>query len=300
MTTYPQPIRISARRIPWLGRSQLLVTHRSDPVLVLAAALVVLFAVAALFPAVLQTDDPLAQHLSNANEGPSASHWFGTDRLGRDVFSRAVAASRPSLLMGFVPVLIAVVGGGVIGLVAGYWQRFGDLTIMRVMDMMMAFPALILTLMIVAALGARSDTSGRVAMIAIGIAFIPGFARMMRSSVLATKEQLFVESARSSGASDLRIMCRHIVPNAVNPLIVLATLSIGSAILAGASLSFIGMATAPPAIDWGTMISDGRQNLSTAWWISTFPGLAMMLAAVAINVLGDALRDRLDPRLSRR
>lgn len=274
--------------------------RRLDPVGLPAVVILVFLCVAAFAPSLFQPHSPTAQHLSDANLAPSWDHWFGTDRLGRDVFSRVLEGTRNSLVMGLGPVAIALSVGGTLGLLAGYWSRLGDLTVMRVMDMMMAFPALILALMIVAAVGARSDQNSNAAIIAIGVAFVPVFARVMRSSVLATREQLYVEAAQASGATDLRIMFRHIVPNAVRPLVVVATLSVGTAILAGASLSFIGVGTTPPEIDWGSMVSDGRGVLATSWWISTFSGLAIMLAAASINVLGDALADAMDPRSRRR
>jgi peptide/nickel transport system permease protein len=232
-----------------------------------------------------------------ANAAPSGTYLLGADAQGRDVYSRIMAGTRSSLVMGLIPVAIGLSIGGLLGLLAGYYTRFGDLVIMRFIDMMMAFPGIILALTIVAALGTKHGSNIAKAMVAIGIALIPTFARVTRGSVLSAKEQLYVDAARATGCGDRRIMFVHILPNVVAPLIVLGTLSIAAAVLVGASLSFLGLGAQPPSIDWGSMVNDGRQKLATAWWISTYPGVALMLTIIAINLVGDGARDLLDPRL---
>jgi peptide/nickel transport system permease protein len=253
--------------------------------------------VCALAPSAFETRDPYKSRLLDAKLAPSAAHRLGTDAHGRDVFSRIIEGTRSSLLMGLIPVAIGLSIGGVIGLVAGYYPRLGDLIIMRFIDMMMAFPGIILALTIVAALGTRQGSNTAKAMVAIGVALIPTFARVTRGTVLSAREFLYVDAARSLGCNDRRIMFIHILPNVIAPLIVLGTLAIAGAILSGASLSFLGLGAKPPAIEWGSMINDGRESLATAWWISTFPGLALMFTVIAVNLLGDGVRDLLDPRI---
>jgi peptide/nickel transport system permease protein len=209
------------------------------------------------------------------------------------VFSRVVYGGRVSLLVGPIAVTIALVPGVLIGLVAGYYGRWLDSVLMRVIDVMLAFPGILLALGIVAVLG-PSLTS---LMIAVGIAAIPTYARLTRASVLSARENLYVDAARVVGARDAEILSRHILPNIVAPIIVVSTLGVGAAILVAAALSFLGLGSQPPTAEWGRMLSEGRQYLREQWWIATFPGVAIMLTVLALNLLGDGLRDALDPRL---
>ena len=228
----------------------------------------------------------------NLFEGPSGAHPFGTDDAGRDVFSRVVLAARVSLLVAVVSVGIALLVGVTIGLVAGYYRGVVDNALMRCMDVLFAFPVLLLAVAIVAVLGRGLLT----AMVAIGVVYTPIFARVTRASVLSVREQVFVQAAIATGASDARIMRRHVLPNIAAPLIVQTSLSLAFAILSEAALSFLGLGVQPPEPSWGRMLYEGRGFVQDAWWMGLFPGLAIFLVVLAFNVVGDALRDVLDPR----
>jgi peptide/nickel transport system permease protein len=225
-------------------------------------------------------------------EGPSGSHLFGTDELGRDVLSRVLLAARVSLLVAVVSVGLALVVGVTIGLVAGFYRGWVDNVLMRCMDVLFAFPVLLLAVAIVAVLGRGLVT----AMVAIGVVYAPIFARVTRASVLSVREQVFVKAAVSIGASDGRIMRRHVLPNIAAPLIVQTSLSLAFAILSEAALSFLGLGIQPPQPSWGRMLYDGRGFVEDSWWLGLFPGAAIFLTVLAFNVVGDALRDVLDPR----
>lgn len=223
---------------------------------------------------------------------PSIAHPFGTDELGRDVLSRVIVAARVSLQVGAVSVGLALVAGVAIGLFAGYYRGWLDNLLMRSMDVLFAFPVLLLAVAIVAVLGPGLGT----AMVAIGVVYTPIFARVTRASVLSVREQVYVRAAMSVGASDLRIMGRHVLPNIAAPLIVQTSLSLAFAILSEAALSFLGLGVQPPAPSWGRMLFDGRGFVTDAWWLGVFPGAAIFLTVLAFNLVGDALRDVLDPR----
>jgi peptide/nickel transport system permease protein len=248
---------------------------------------------AALLAPLLPLTDPIQIDPTHALYSPGTPFLFGSDQYGRDVFSRVVYGGRVSLLVGPIAVTIALVPGVVIGLVAGYYGRWPDSVLMRLIDVMLAFPGILLALGIVAVLG-PSLTS---LMIAVGIAAIPTYARLTRASVLSARENLYVDAARVVGARDAVILSRHILPNIVAPIIVVSTLGVGAAILVAAALSFLGLGSQPPTAEWGRMLSEGRQYLREQWWIATFPGVAIMLTVLALNLLGDGLRDALDPRL---
>jgi len=259
------------------------------------AFLVILTATAILAPA-FAPYDPLAVAVEEQLLPPSSTHWTGTDLFGRDVFSRLLFGARVSLLVGVVAVAIASIPGLILGLIAGYNGRWIDSIIMRVMDMMLAFPGILLALSIVALLGPGLPNT----MIAVGVAGIPNYTRLVRGSVLVTKRRQFVRAARAVGCGAGRIVFRHILPNIFAPVLVLATLDMAWAILGASSLSFLGLGAQPPAPEWGAMLSEGRGYLRQAPWITAAPGLAIMLTVLSVNLLGDGLRDALDPYLRTR
>jgi peptide/nickel transport system permease protein len=268
--------------------------RRNRSAMIGTAILAVLLALAIFAPWVAPYD-PLDQNPRAAFVAPSGEYLFGTDDTGRDIFSRVIYGTRISLRVGLISVGIGGLTGIVLGVVAGYRRGLVDDLIMRLVDLMLAFPALLLALAIIAILGPGLFN----AMIAIGIANIPVYTRVARGTTLSLRERDFVVGARTVGCRDSRIMARYILPNVLPPLIVLGTLGIASAILTAAGLSYIGLGATPPSPEWGAMLTRGRNFLQQAWWYSTFPGLAIMITVLGINMLGDALRDALDPRLRR-
>lgn len=224
---------------------------------------------------------------------PSPNHWLGTDEVGRDILARIVYGARVSLPIAFATIAIAAAAGSVLGAIAGYGSKRLDNIIMRFMDIFLAIPSVLLSITLVSALGASIGNL----LIAISISNIPPFARIVRSSVLTIKNEEFIEAAQAIGGSDIRIISRHIFPNCMAPLIVQITLSIAGSILAISSLSFLGLGIQPPIPEWGSMLSSGRQYIRYAWWVCAFPGLAIMLTILSLNLLGDGLRDALDPKL---
>jgi peptide/nickel transport system permease protein len=255
--------------------------------------ILVVLVLAGLAAPLLPLSDPIQIDTPRALYSPGLPFLFGSDQYGRDVFSRVVFGSRISLVVGPIAVAIALVPGVAAGLLAGFYGGWLDAILMRVVDIMLAFPGILLALAIVAVLG-PSLTS---LMIAVGISSIPTYARLTRAAVLTAREQLYVDAARVVGAGDGAILLRHILPNVVAPIIVVGTLGVGAAILVAATLSFLGLGSQPPQPEWGRMLSEGRQYLREQWWIATFPGLAIMLTVLSLNMLGDGLRDALDPRL---
>ncbi|MDR5659841.1 ABC transporter permease [Serpentinicella sp. ANB-PHB4] len=233
------------------------------------------------------------QNLRNINQPPSAEHILGTDDLGRDVFSRIIYGSRVSLQVGLVAVGISIIAGGSLGAIAGYYGGKLDNIIMRIMDVFLAIPQILLAIAIVSAFGGGLFK----VMIAVGISSIPTYARIVRASVITIKEQEFIEAARAIGANDFRIISKHIIPNSMAPIIVQGTLGVAGAILSAAGLSFIGLGIEPPTPEWGAMLSNGRHIIRTAPHVATFPGVAIMITIFSLNLLGDGLRDALDPRL---
>lgn len=235
------------------------------------------------------------QNLKGRLQPPSTQHWLGTDEFGRDVLSRLIFGARVSLQVGLVAVSISLIIGGALGAAAGYYGGKLDHFIMRVMDIQLSIPTILLAIAISAALGPGLFNL----MVAVGISSIPSFARLLRASVLSVKEMEFVEAARAMGASDLRIVATHILPNCCAPLIVQSTLRVANAILSAASLSFIGLGIQPPFPEWGGMLSSARGYLRGSAYLSIFPGIAIVVTIIALNFIGDGLRDALDPKQKR-
>lgn len=256
-------------------------------------AVIFILTVCALFPTQIAPSGYDDQQLSQRFLSPSWQHLFGTDEFGRDIFSRVVYGCRISLSIGLISVTISCVLGIILGCVAGYYGNVVDNILMRIVDIMLAIPNILLALSIVAALG----TGFFNLMLAIGIGAVPGYARIVRASILSVKEQEFIEAARATGASDWRIIMQHILPNCMAPIIVQATMSIANAVLSAAALSFIGLGITPPTPEWGAMLSSGRSFIRDYWFVVTFPGLAIMITVFAFNLFGDGLRDALDPLL---
>ena len=256
--------------------------------------------IAALAP-VIAPHDPTSQYRDAFlvppvwQEGGNAEFLLGTDAVGRDMLSRLIFGAQYSLFIGIVVVAIALFGGVIIGLVAGFYQGWVDSVIMRVMDVILAFPSLLLALVLVAVLGPGLTN----AMIAIAIVYQPHFARLTRAAVMSEMKREYVTAARVAGAGNLRLMFRTILPNCLGPLIVQATLSFSSAVLDSAALGFLGMGAQPPSPEWGTMLAEAREFILRAWWVVTFPGLTILISVLAINLMGDGLRDALDPKLKR-
>ncbi len=248
----------------------------------------------AIFAKIIAPFDPNIQDIGIRLTRPFTNgHLFGTDDFGRDIFSRIIYGSRISLMIGIISVAISFVIGTIIGLVAGFWGGWIDNLLMRLMDIMLAFPYILLAIVIVAMLGPSLQNS----MIAIGVVGIPQYARIVRSSVLAEKESDYILAERSLGESNLKLLFFSILPNCLSPIIVNTTLGFGNAILEAAGLSFLGLGAQPPLPEWGLMLNSARAFVSSAWWVVTFPGLAILFAVIGFNLLGDGLRDVLDPRL---
>lgn len=261
----------------------------------LGLAILIVLVLCAVFADVIADYETkvIAQNISNRLQGPSAEHWFGTDEFGRDIFARIIHGSRVSLVVGLISVSVSLIVGGTLGAFAGFYGGRVDNVIMRVMDIFLAVPSTLLAMTIVAALGSSLVN----VMLAIGVAGVPGYARIVRAAVMSVKDQEFVESSRAIGASSMTTIFREIIPNCMAPIIVQVTLSVASAILSTASLSFIGLGVQPPDPEWGAMLSGGRNFLRDAVHLTLFPGLAIVVTILALNLLGDGLRDALDPRL---
>jgi peptide/nickel transport system permease protein len=263
-----------------------------NPVGIVGACMVAFVVLTALVGHLIWSTDP-NNPIYTRLEGPSWAHPFGTDDLGRDLLARVIHGAQVSLYVGVIAIGISLVTGLLIGLVSAFYRGFVDLVLMRVVDIAFAFPLLVLAILIVGLLG----PSRRNAMIAIGIVYAPAFARVIRGATLEVLGFPFIESARSLGANDLRIMARHVLPNIVAPVIVLTTVYFSQAILGEAFLSFLGLGTQPPEAAWGNMLASARNFIEASVWMSVFPGLAIMFAVLGFNFLGDGLRDVLDPRL---
>ena len=265
---------------------------RSQPVASIATLFLTLIVAISLFAPYIAPYDPLEVDIRNTLQAPNSEHWFGTDDLGRDVFSRVVWGGRITLGVGVFSALIATLGGLILGLISGYAGGFVSQFILRAMDLLLAFPGLLLALVIVATLGPSLVN----VMIAVGIGSVPIFTRVIHSAVVSIKNNDYLQAAKALGGNNIRIVIRHILPNVIAPIIILFTLQVGSAIFSASSLSFIGLGAQPPSPEWGAMVSRGRYTLREAMWMSTYPGLTIALVILAINLVGDALRDILDPK----
>jgi peptide/nickel transport system permease protein len=263
--------------------------------LCIAGFIAILLVAVSLLPQFFAPYDPGEISLANTLKSPSAAHVFGTDQLGRDVLSRVIHGTQVSLFVAFCAVLLAGAGGGLFGIAAGYLGGVVDSVVMRLADIQLALPAVILAMILVGAIGFSILNL----IVVLSLANWARFARVTRSEALTLRQRDFVLLAKLAGASRLRIMLRHIVPNVINTFIVLATLDVGVIIILEATLSFLGLGVQPPTPSWGAMIADGRGYLETAWWICAFPGAVLMVAVLSANLLGDALRDRLSPNLAR-
>ncbi|MBM3135293.1 MAG: ABC transporter permease [Chloroflexi bacterium] len=238
--------------------------------------------------------DPDKADFAQARQGPTHAHWLGNDELGRDMFSRLIFGARLSLIVGLIPVSIGLLVGVPLGLFAGYFGRQVDMVVMRLIDIMLTFPGILLAIMMAAFLGPGLNNL----MIAIGVVSVPVYTRLARGSTLAVKEEQYVEAARCIGVSHFRMLRRHIFPNILSPIIVQSSLQIAAAILSASALGFLGLGVPPDVAEWGTMLQKGRTYIFSAIHIVTFPGLAIMLVVLGFNLLGDGLRDLLDPRMS--
>lgn len=269
---------------------------QENKIMALAAVFVITMIMFAVFAPFIATHDPSKIDAGSVLSAPSRSHIFGTDTLGRDIFSRVVYGSRISLAIGFAAVILAVIIGVSLGSVAGYYGGKTDYCLMRFVDMMLCFPTLFLILAVVAIL----EPSMWNIIVVIGATSWMGVARLVRAEVLTLKVRDYVSAARVMGASDARIILRHLVPNAIGPVIVSATLGLGGAILVESSLSFLGIGVQPPTPSWGNILMDGRSTLGVAWWLTVYPGLFIMFTVLSYNILGERLRDHLEPRLKKR
>lgn len=275
---------------PWINTWSRLINNRVGKTGLIFLCILI---IAAIFAPLLAPYDPLEQNLLYRYQAPSGKHWLGTDGMGRDILSRIIYGSRISLRVGLFSIGLALVLGSTLGIMAGFYGGICDMLIMRFMDIMLAFPSILLAIAIVAILGPQLKN----AILAIGIINIPRFARIIRSSVISIRKSEYINAARALGAKDLRIIFVHLLPNSLAPLIVQSTLSIAEAILEAAALSFLGLGAQPPKPEWGAMLSDARSALQRAPWVATFPGLAIVFGVLGFNLLGDGLRDALDPKM---
>ena len=266
---------------------------RHNPVATLGLFICLLYVLAGIFAPAIAPYDPTTQSLIDRLQSPSSAHLLGTDELGRDIWSRIIFGAQTSLVLGLGSVGLALLIGVFAGVVAAFYGSTTDLIVMRVVDILLTLPEMILAISIVAALGPGLNNL----ILAVGISAIPAFARLSRAAVLTVKEQEFILAARAVGTRDPAIIIRHILPNALAPIIVQATLAVGTAILASAALSFLGLGVQPPAPEWGAMLSRGRDYIALAPHVIAFPGLALAIFVMSINLFGDGLRDALDPRL---
>ncbi len=266
--------------------------YRTNLFLAIGTTICIIWILIAIFANVITPYDPLAQDLVTRLKPPSQEHWFGTDRLGRDLLSRVIVGAKLSVSAGLITVILAGIIGSIYGGIAGYIGGTVDDIMMRIAEMVLAFPALILAMVIGVVLGPSLYNT----LLALVIVAWPTYARVMRSAVISVKENDYVEASRALGASNIRILVKEILPNTIGLLVIIATLDIGNQILFFSTLSFLGLGTPPPTPEWGAMVADGMDNFMQ-WWICTFPGMAILSMAIGANFIGDGIRDFLDPKL---
>ena len=257
---------------------------------------IIILTVVAIFADQIAPYGMREQNLSNALQFPNATHWLGTDDLGRDVLSRIIYGTRISLTVGVSAVMVALIVGGILGVIAGYYKGWIDTLIMRFCDVLLSIPSILLAIAIVASLGSSLQNL----IIAIGIANIPVFARIIRSGVISVKEQEFIEAGEALGANDARIIFKHIIPNIMSPIIVQSSMGVATAILSAVGLGFIGLGLEASIAEWGTMLNSGRGYIRTHYYLTLYPGLVIMLTVLSFNLLGDGLRDAIDPKMRER
>lgn len=260
--------------------------------IIIGGSIVLILLIMALFAPLIAPHDPIAINIPGRLNSPSATYWLGTDALGRDVFSRLIYGTRISLTIGVIASLFGTIIGVTIGVIAGYYGKWVDSLLMRLCDILLAFPGMLLALGIITILGASTFNT----IVAVSIFAVPGFARVARGQTMQLKKAEYIDAIKAVGAGDFRILIRHILPNILSPITVQMTLYTASAIVAAASLSFLGLGTQPPTPEWGTMLSEGREYLLQAPFLILYPGLSILIAVLGINLLGDGLRDTLRPR----
>jgi peptide/nickel transport system permease protein len=266
--------------------------YRTNLFFAIGTTICIIWILIAIFANIITPYDPLAQDLADRLKTPSRDHWFGTDRLGRDILSRVIVGAKLSVSAGLITVILAGTLGSIYGGIAGYVGGTVDDIMMRIAEMVLAFPALILAMVIGVILGPSLYNT----LLALVIVAWPTYARVMRSAVISIKENDYIESSRALGASNIRIIVKEILPNAIGLVVIIATLDIGNQILFFSTLSFLGLGTPPPTPEWGAMVANGMDNFMQ-WWICTFPGLAILSMAIGANFIGDGIRDFLDPKL---
>ncbi|AKO91152.1 peptide ABC transporter permease [Priestia filamentosa] len=268
-------------------------SFKKNKLALVGGAIVLFFILLAIFAPVIAPEGVNEQKLQERLQAPSSEHWFGTDDFGRDVFSRVLHGAKTSLWVGFFSVMGSIIVGSFLGIIAGYYGRIADAIISRIFDILLAFPSILLAIGIVAVLGPSLQN----ALIAIAVINIPNFGRLIRSRVLSVKEEEYILAAKAIGMSDHRILFHHVLPNSITPIIVQGTLAVATAIIEAAALGFLGLGAQPPNAEWGRMLADSKQYLIQAPWTMIFPGVAIMLVVLGFNLLGDGLRDVLDPRM---
>ena len=268
-------------------------SFKKSKISLIGAGIVLFFILLAMFGPMIAPEGINEQDLSKRLLAPSSEHWFGTDDFGRDIFSRVIHGARISLWVGFFSVTLSVIVGSFLGIIAGYYGRWVDTIISRMFDILLAFPSILLAIAVVAVLGPSLQN----ALIAIAIINVPNFGRLIRSKVLSVKEEEYIVAAKAIGMRDSRILFSHILPNSMTPIIVQGTLAIATAIIEAAALGFLGLGAQAPAPEWGKMLADARIYLLKAPWTMIFPGLAIMLTVLGFNLMGDGLRDALDPKM---
>ncbi|WP_022819398.1 nickel transporter permease [Fusobacterium russii] len=284
--------KVNKKNSQWLEIAKMLSKNKMA---MLGLVILIVLILLAIFANVIADYETVVikQNLANRLTPPNSQNWLGTDEFGRDIFARLIHGARVSLKVGILAVGLSIIIGGTLGAISGFYGGYTDNVIMRIMDIFLAVPSILLAIAIVSALGPSIINL----MVAISISSVPRYARIVRASVLSIRDQEFIEAAKAIGASNTRIIFKHIIPNSLAPVIVQGTLGVASAILSTAGLSFIGLGIQPPDPEWGSMLSGGRQYLRYAWWVTTFPGVAIMITILSLNLLGDGLRDALDPRL---